>query len=126
MAFKRLGNIGTFNTTKTQSLNVDAAVGAYPLHSREGQYVFTLEPSAAAVQEIGAFLSGGTDSSTLVGLMSKVTADRIKTFSVGFAEERYNEIHYARTAAAHFNADAHEHLSMLTMPWEPCRSWQPV
>ena len=59
-------------------------------------------------QEIGAFLSGGTDSSTLVGLMTKVAADRIKTFSVAFAEEQYNEIDYARVAAAQFNADAHE------------------
>ena len=69
-----------------------------------------MEPKAAALQEIGAFLSGGTDSSTLVGLMSKVMVGRIKTFSVGFDEERYNEIHYARTAAAHFNADAYEHF----------------
>jgi asparagine synthase (glutamine-hydrolysing) len=60
------------------------------------------------MQEIGAFLSGGTDSSTLVGLMTKVAGDRVKTFSVGFAEEQYNEIDYARVAAAQFNANAHE------------------
>lgn len=58
--------------------------------------------------EIGAFLSGGTDSSTLVGLMTKVSGERIKTFSVGFAEERYNEIEYARLAAKRYNADAYE------------------
>jgi asparagine synthase (glutamine-hydrolysing) len=62
------------------------------------------------MQEIGAFLSGGTDSSTLVGLMTEVTGGRIRTFSVGFGEERYNEIHYARTAATHFNAEAHEYF----------------
>jgi asparagine synthase (glutamine-hydrolysing) len=67
-----------------------------------------LEAQTSSVQEIGAFLSGGTDSSTLVGLMTKITGDRIKTFSVGFAEERYNEIEYARVAAARFNAEAHE------------------
>lgn len=56
----------------------------------------------------GAFLSGGTDSSTLVGLMTHVSGRRIKTFSVGFSEERYNEIEYARIAARRYNADAHE------------------
>jgi asparagine synthase (glutamine-hydrolysing) len=61
-------------------------------------------------KEVGAFLSGGTDSSTLVGLMTKVSGERIKTFSVGFAEERYNEIEYARVAAARYNADAHEYF----------------
>ena len=59
---------------------------------------------------VGAFLSGGTDSSTLVGLMTKVTSERIKTFSVGFAEERYNEIEYARIAASRYNAEAHEYF----------------
>jgi asparagine synthase (glutamine-hydrolysing) len=61
-------------------------------------------------QEIGTFLSGGTDSSTLVGLMAKVTGARVKTFSVGFAEERYNEIEYARIAAARYDAEAHEYF----------------
>jgi len=61
-------------------------------------------------REIGAFLSGGTDSSTLVGLMAKAGRDRIKTFSVGFSEEQYNEIRYARIAAAHFNVEAHEYF----------------
>jgi asparagine synthase (glutamine-hydrolysing) len=69
-----------------------------------------LGAQGCSMQEIGAFLSGGTDSSTLVGLMSKVMVGRTKTFSVGFEEERYNEIHYARTAAAYFNAEAYEHF----------------
>jgi asparagine synthase (glutamine-hydrolysing) len=69
-----------------------------------------LGAQSCGTQEIGAFLSGGTDSSTLVGLMTKVTVGRTKTFSVGFEEEQYNEIHYARTAAAHFNAEAYEYF----------------
>ena len=59
--------------------------------------------------EIGAFLSGGTDSSTLVGLLSKING-RTKSFSVGFDESAYNEIEYARIAAKHFNCDAHEYF----------------
>lgn len=69
-----------------------------------------IEGQAGGTQKVGAFLSGGTDSSTIVGLMTKVTGDRIKTFSVGFAEERYNEIEYARIAAARYNSDAHEYF----------------
>ncbi len=60
--------------------------------------------------ERGAFLSGGTDSSTLVGLLARITQQRENTFSVGFAEERYNEIHYARIAASHFQSKAHEYF----------------
>ena len=65
---------------------------------------------ACRTRAVGAFLSGGTDSSTLVGLMTKATGDRIKTFSVGFAEERYNEIEYARIAVSRYNAEAHEYF----------------
>ena len=67
-----------------------------------------VEAHSSGEERIGAFLSGGTDSSTLVGLMSQFGPARVKSFSVGFAEERYNEIHYARIAAARFNADACE------------------
>ncbi len=67
-----------------------------------------VEAHSSGEERIGAFLSGGTDSSTLVGLMSQFGPARVKSFSVGFAEERYNEIHYARIAATRFNADACE------------------
>jgi asparagine synthase (glutamine-hydrolysing) len=55
-------------------------------------------------KETGAFLSGGTDSSTVVGLIGRVTGERVSAFSIGFREPRYNELHYAELAARHFNA----------------------
>jgi asparagine synthase (glutamine-hydrolysing) len=55
----------------------------------------------------GAFLSGGTDSSTVVGMMTRALGAPIKTFSIGFEEQRYNELHYADTAARAFGADHH-------------------
>jgi asparagine synthase (glutamine-hydrolysing) len=58
--------------------------------------------------QVGAFLSGGTDSSTLVGLLSRMQSVPVKAFSVGFTEQTYNEIEYARIAAKHFGAEAHE------------------
>lgn len=71
---------------------------------------FALRDSASAPDTFGAFLSGGTDSSTLVGLMSQCSAQPTKTFSVGFEEEAYNEIRYARIAARHFKSLAHEYI----------------
>jgi len=56
----------------------------------------------------GAFLSGGIDSSAVVGLMSRHSSQPVKTFSVGFAESQYSELGYARTIADHFKTDHHE------------------
>jgi len=55
-------------------------------------------------KQTGAFLSGGTDSSTVVGLMSRLTGERVQAFSIGFQEARYNELDYAELAARHFDA----------------------
>jgi len=56
----------------------------------------------------GAFLSGGVDSSTLLGLMTQLCASSVNSFSVGFSEERYNELFYARVAARRFHSESHE------------------
>ena len=58
---------------------------------------------------IGAFLSGGTDSSTVVGLLGQVTGEPADSFSIGFAASGYDEMSYARISARHFNSRLHEH-----------------
>ena len=57
-----------------------------------------------APKDVGAFLSGGTDSSTVVGLMSRITGEAVNTFSIGFNEDHYNELRYAEITARHFGA----------------------
>jgi asparagine synthase (glutamine-hydrolysing) len=57
---------------------------------------------------LGAFLSGGKDSSIIVGLMSELSSTPVKTFSIGFEEQDLSELPFARTVAKHFGCDHHE------------------
>lgn len=60
-------------------------------------------------QTVGAFLSGGTDSSTIAGILGEVAGKPARTYSIGFEATGYDEMAYARIAAKHFSTDHHEY-----------------
>src|SRR5215469_9034154 len=60
---------------------------------------------------LGAFLSGGVDSSAVVAMMARAGSDQLKTFSIGFSDKRYDETHYARMVAERYGTD-HEDLGI--------------
>ena len=57
---------------------------------------------------IGAHLSGGVDSSLIVAIMAQSTTKKIKTYSVGFKEKKYNELLFAKMVADRYQTDHHE------------------
>jgi len=57
---------------------------------------------------LGAFLSGGIDSSAIVGLMAQVSSRPVKTFSIGFTSKDHSELEFAREVARRFATDHHE------------------
>lgn len=62
-----------------------------------------------AVGPAGCYLSGGTDSSTVAGMVTQITGQPADTYSIGFAVDGYDEMEFARIAVRHFGTRHHEH-----------------
>lgn len=85
---------------------------AQPFEALKAEFVQLLRESVtreAAGAKAGSFLSGGTDSSTVAGLLGEATGAPAKTYSIGFDAQGYDEMAYARIAARHFRTEAHEY-----------------
>jgi asparagine synthase (glutamine-hydrolysing) len=59
---------------------------------------------------LGAFLSGGIDSASVVAMMARVGGGRVKTFTIGFGDPRFDETRYARMVAERYGTDHEEHI----------------
>ena len=98
----------------SQYWNLDRAVddGSRPLQYYVERYREMLENcvSSHLMSDVplGVFLSGGLDSSAVAALATKIRKEPIETFSVGYGEEAYSELPYARTMAAHLKSKHHE------------------
>ncbi|MBP7261030.1 MAG: asparagine synthase (glutamine-hydrolyzing) [Bacteroidia bacterium] len=65
----------------------------------------SMEQQMVADVEVGAFLSGGIDSTVVVGLMSKISSQRINTFSITFSQKDFDESTYSSLVARKFNTN---------------------
>jgi len=88
------------------------------IYMKENEYIHkvaellisSIKDRLASDVPLGAFLSGGIDSGLVVALMSKLSSNRVKTFSVGFENQSYNELPYAKKVADIYDTDHHEFI----------------
>lgn len=83
-----------------------------PMRELKGEFLDVLRSgvqAAASAGAVGTFLSGGTDSSTIAGLLGEVSGSPARTYSIGFEAQGYDEMAYARIAARHFHTQHHEY-----------------
>ena len=108
-----LKNNPTINTSTYWDINFE------PDYSKtEAQWVEEIHNSLSesiklhmiADVPLGAFLSGGIDSSSVVAMMARNSNRPIKTFSIGFKEQKFNELSFAREVAAKYNCEHHEQI----------------
>ncbi len=59
---------------------------------------------------MGTFLSGGVDSSLVSSIIQESSSSRVKSFTIGFEDERYNEAKFAKDVASHIGTEHHEYI----------------
>ena len=103
---------GQLETSSYWDLDVKTDNGSQPREYYVRRYREQLEEcvSSHLMSDVplGVFLSGGLDSSAVAALTTKIRKEPIETFSVGYGEEAYSELPYARTVAEHLKSQHHE------------------
>ncbi|HXG80633.1 MAG TPA: asparagine synthase (glutamine-hydrolyzing), partial [Sphingomicrobium sp.] len=79
------------------------------VHALEGALADAIRGQSFADVPVGAFLSGGIDSSTVVALYQKHSSQPVRTYSIGFEESGFNEAEHAKAVARHLGTVHHEH-----------------
>jgi asparagine synthase (glutamine-hydrolysing) len=98
----------TYRATVSEGLQNSFDNEEDALATLERTLVQSVCEQAVADVPVGTFLSGGIDSSLVVALLQKHSASKIKTFSIGFEQETYNEARHAKAVAAHFGTEHFE------------------
>ncbi len=83
-----------------------------PFSELKQDFITALRKAVKTLSEspnCGCFLSGGTDSSSIAGMLCEVSGQPARTYSIGFEADGYDEMEYARIAAKHFKTDHHEY-----------------
>ena len=88
----------------------DHDFSSYDTYARRFRGLLTDSVSTASRRgPMGAFLSGGTDSSTVCGILSETGSNPVESYSIGYTAEEFDEMEYARIAARQFNCNTHEY-----------------
>ncbi len=90
--------------------------GKLPFAQLSNEFLTTMQGAVRAAssgQEVGAFLSGGTDSSTITAMLREASGKPPRTYSIGFDAKGYDELDYARLVARHFET---QHLEQVVTP----------
>src|SRR5207302_3097696 len=107
-----LGESGELKITQYWDLTVQADDGSQPRQHYVDRYRGRLEECVSghlmSDVPLGVFLSGGLDSSAVAALTTKIRREPIETFAVGYGEEAFSELPFARMVAKHIGSKHHE------------------
>lgn len=97
-----------WSLSKNVSIPEDQRDEKYYIEKLNDLLISSVKKRMIADVPIGAYLSGGVDSSAVVAHMSRLSSTPIKTFTIGFEEEGYNEFKYANIVSKRYNTEHHE------------------